>query len=754
MKSRDMNLTPDERNWLPWRGPNGKLSLGWSCFVNKSRYPAVERTFQSIADARVLALTTWATEQWQFLQKLADEVADAWPPTEAHDMLELRRGLAPDFTELFLVDVSGQLLASSHPDRKGPGSGVNLNALKHGIAECFLHGPYVDPETLRLGPSTSRFHDAVTMMFYQPVQRAGQALGCLCGRVPNDVLGDLIQREAGHVYPESGDNYLFMVDSRFDPSIAQGFALSRSRFEDDTFSFGENLKGGVRTDWGTVSVKKHTEFEVRFTDPATKELHPGVRETIKRGANLFVEYPGYSDYRHIPVIGSGVTLQLPGSPDKWGMMCEGDLEEVYRSRSLDHQVLAGMMPAVFLPLMVMLALDLFGMPPLLSILPALVTAIVCMVLFYRKVPKMFADRLQIMSGVMLDVAECGASLSTRLDTSRMGNDETAQISRWINNLLDKLEGIVKKNAYETEKAREAESAAEMSKQQTEEARRGMLQAAAVIEGVAERLSFSSEQLAAQVEQASRGAEEQKNRTGETATAMEEMNATVLEVAKNASQAAEASDQARTKAVDGAQVVSASVEAINTVQTKAQEMKSKLDQLGRQAEQIGRIMTVIEDIADQTNLLALNAAIEAARAGDAGRGFAVVADEVRKLAEKTMNATKEVGEAITAIQQGTQANIQGMDQSVGAIEEATKLANQSGDALRDILALAEQAADQVRSIATAAEEQSATSEEINRGVEDINRISSETSEVMDQSAQAVSELARQAGELKELVEQLK
>jgi methyl-accepting chemotaxis protein len=150
--------------------------------------------------------------------------------------------------------------------------------------------------------------------------------------------------------------------------------------------------------------------------------------------------------------------------------------------------------------------------------------------------------------------------------------------------------------------------------------------------------------------------------------------------------------ARTKAVDGARVVSDSVAAINTVQTQAKEMKNNLDQLGRQADQIGRIMTVIEDIADQTNLLALNAAIEAARAGDAGRGFAVVADEVRKLAEKTMNATKEVGEAIAAIQQGTQANIRGMDQSVSAIENATRLANQSGDALREILALAEQAAD--------------------------------------------------------------
>ncbi|TVR00726.1 MAG: HAMP domain-containing protein [Desulfovibrionales bacterium] len=341
-------------------------------------------------------------------------------------------------------------------------------------------------------------------------------------------------------------------------------------------------------------------------------------------------------------------------------------------------------------------------------------------------------------------------------------DEIGSLAQALNTMVGNLKAKIReadeKALVAEEKTHEANLAtqeAEEAKQRAEQARRdGMLQAAGQIEGVVEQMTSASDQLAAQVEQASRGSEEQRARTGETATAMEEMNATVLEVARNASQAAEASDQARTKAEDGAKVVSASVEAINTVQQQAAKMKDNLNDLGRQAEQIGRIMTVIEDIADQTNLLALNAAIEAARAGDAGRGFAVVADEVRKLAEKTMNATKEVGEAISAIQQGTRTNIDGMDQAVGSIGEATRLADKSGQALREILALAEQAADQVRSIATAAEEQSATSEEINRGVEDINRIASETSEVMNQSAQAISELARQAQDLQNLVQDLK
>ena len=341
-------------------------------------------------------------------------------------------------------------------------------------------------------------------------------------------------------------------------------------------------------------------------------------------------------------------------------------------------------------------------------------------------------------------------------------DEIGRLNRSIQTMVQALtekmqeaERQTEVAQQETEKAQVATREAEAARAQAETAKRdGMLQAAQSIEGVVERLTSASEQLAAQVEEASRGAEEQKNRTSETATAMEEMNATVLEVAKNASQAAEGSDKARAKAQDGSHVVGQAVQAINQVQTQAQDMTGNLSKLGQQAEQIGRIMTVIEDIADQTNLLALNAAIEAARAGDAGRGFAVVADEVRKLAEKTMNATKEVGEAITAIQGGTRSNIQGMEHAVQAVVEATKLANSSGEVLREIVVLVEQAADQVRSIATAAEEQSSASEEINRSVEDINRISSETSEVMAQSAQAIAELATQATDLQDLVQELK
>ena len=270
----------------------------------------------------------------------------------------------------------------------------------------------------------------------------------------------------------------------------------------------------------------------------------------------------------------------------------------------------------------------------------------------------------------------------------------------------------------------------------------------------ERLSSASEEIAGQAENIGRATEIQKGRITETATAMEQMNATVLEVAKNASQAAEGADTAKNRASTGNQVVNRSITSMDELLTLSTHLKENMDVLGKQAEAIGQVMNVINDIADQTNLLALNAAIEAARAGDAGRGFAVVADEVRKLAEKTMTATKEVGETIRGIQSVASQNIQGMEDANRAIAESTDLVRQSGQALDEIVRMSENTALQVSSIATAAEEQSAASEEINEAVDQINSIATETADSMQQTTIAIHELAEQAENLRSLVADLK
>ncbi|WP_052359987.1 methyl-accepting chemotaxis protein [Solidesulfovibrio alcoholivorans] len=349
---------------------------------------------------------------------------------------------------------------------------------------------------------------------------------------------------------------------------------------------------------------------------------------------------------------------------------------------------------------------------------------------------------------------------TRLENPHR-RDEIAAMFAALNAMAARLGETIDDVRAKSREAEEKALACQAATDKAEEASRqaliareeGMLQAAGSLEEVVSVVSAATQSLTSQVDLASRGAAAQALRAGETASAMTEMNATVLEVARNASEAAVTSAQAREKAEAGRATMARVATAMERVRSDAQASRERMAALGREAENIGHILGIISDIADQTNLLALNAAIEAARAGEAGRGFAVVADEVRKLAEKTMHATKEVGEATRGITDGTRGNVAAVDSAAVAIEQTASLAGEAGEALQRIVTLVDATADQVRSIATASEQQSATSDEINRTIGEISAISSETAVAMEQSSEAVKVLARQVDALSALIDEM-
>ena len=628
-----MALSQQELHWLPWFGKLGKLSMRWSCYLNESRYPVIESTFEGIAATRVKLLQGWAEAQWGTLDNLAKELEEHFPDIRASRLSETRE-LMEDFSEIGVADTSGRIIASSTSSRVGL-SDLPTRALNAGLKDRLLHGPYRDSVTLSLGATTSRFHDEVTLMFYQPIKVGGKVAGVLYARVPNDVLGDLIQREAGHIFHESGDNYLFMVRSEFDPAIAQGTALSRSRFEDSAFTLGDNLRDGVRTDYGTVRIQRHTELELVFNDPATGQLHPGIRETMRKGSNLFVTYPGYSDYRHIPVIGKGLTFKMPHSPDTWGMMCEGDLEEVYRYRSVSFQLLALYFLTNISCWAVTTGIDIFfELPRMLGLGVNLLGLVAGGVIFYTVGAVPLRKRLRETTRVLRGMAEGDGDLTQRLPKKEK-IDEASFMGQWVNSFIDNLEQIIRRVILTSKEIQITNRSMLDTSDHSSKAVNHMLTSMQdVVNAISQQIS--------EVDTASRNAEEMRiilDQVSETAR----QQFTLV--------------QSRT----------------GDIRTSVEASSKTIKELESSTIEIGRIVTVIKEIAEQTNLLALNAAIEAARAGEEGRGFAVVADEVRKLAERTAGATKEIREMISNIQGQAQEAVTRMESGMGQMEEGLKLA---------------------------------------------------------------------------------
>ncbi|MDG9924333.1 MULTISPECIES: methyl-accepting chemotaxis protein [unclassified Pseudomonas] len=355
--------------------------------------------------------------------------------------------------------------------------------------------------------------------------------------------------------------------------------------------------------------------------------------------------------------------------------------------------------------------DTFGM----ALVGLLIAALGLLVIWF--VGYGIARPLKDMAAMLDDIAKGDGDLTVRLQVDRA--DELGQIASGFNTFLNKLQNMIRD----------------------------------VVTSV-QKVSDSSEHTADIAIRTNQGVQRQMAEIDQVATAVHEMTATAQDVARNATQAAEAASHADRSANDGKRIVEGTAKAISALAGEIGRAVGVVQTLAKDSENINAILVAIRGIAEQTNLLALNAAIEAARAGEQGRGFAVVADEVRNLAQKTQQATEEIQSMIQQLQHGTREVVTVMEQSQARTDDSVQQAQIAASALENITQAVSVINDMNTQIASAAEEQSAVAEDINRNVTNIGQVAAEVAGGADEASGASAELTKLAEQQRRLINQFR
>jgi twitching motility protein PilJ len=237
---------------------------------------------------------------------------------------------------------------------------------------------------------------------------------------------------------------------------------------------------------------------------------------------------------------------------------------------------------------------------------------------------------------------------------------------------------------------------------------------------------------------------------ETGVAVLEMAAQITDVSKSANESAEVARQSVTAAEEGARAVENAIKGMHEIREQIQETSKRIKRLGESSQEIGEITELISDITEQTNVLALNAAIQAASAGEAGRGFSVVAEEVQRLAERSGEATKQIGALVRTIQTDTHDAVAAMEKSTQGVVEGAKLSDAAGTALADIRRVSNQLAELIQGISAATEQQATSANGVAQSIQNILTVTEHTQAGTQQTAESIRELTRLAEELKNSV----
>ena len=247
------------------------------------------------------------------------------------------------------------------------------------------------------------------------------------------------------------------------------------------------------------------------------------------------------------------------------------------------------------------------------------------------------------------------------------------------------------------------------------------------------------------------AENQAKEIGAASQAINDMAVSIDHVSSNAAESAAVAERAVEIASNGSTVVHDTITGMDTIRGQIQETSKRIKRLGESSQEIGDIVSLINDIADQTNILSLNAAIQASMAGDAGRGFAVVADEVQRLAERSSAATKQIAALVKTIQTDTNEAVISMEQTTSEVVGGAKRAHDAGVALEEIESTSTNLAELIQSISNAARQQAATAGHVSNTMNVIQEITARTVESTSITNSAIGELSSMAHEMRESVE---